>query len=81
VVKLGDVLVRGGTGFIGSNLITDLVGDNKIFILDNLNTGNVINIDPFMDKVRLQVLDTEDVFWVDFAPSSSGFGFSCDGGN
>jgi UDP-glucose 4-epimerase len=68
VVKLGNVLVTGGAGFIGSNLIKELVGDNKIFILDNLNTGNVINIDPFMDKVQLQVLDTEDIFQVDFAP-------------
>jgi UDP-glucose 4-epimerase len=68
VVKLGNVLVTGGAGFIGSNLIKELVGDNKIFILDNLNTGNVLNIDPFMDKVQLQVLDTEDIFQVDFAP-------------
>jgi UDP-glucose 4-epimerase len=68
VVKLGNVLVTGGAGFIGSNLVKELVGDNKIFILDNLNSGNVINIDPFMDKVQLQVLDTEDIFQVDFAP-------------
>ena len=66
--KLGNVLVTGGAGFIGSNLVKELVGDNKIFVIDNLNTGNVINLDPFMNKIQLQVLDTEDIFQVDFAP-------------
>lgn len=68
MAKLGNVLVTGGAGFIGSNLVKELVGDNKIFVIDNLNTGNVINLDPFMDKIQLQVLDTEDIFQVDFAP-------------
>ena len=28
LVKLGNVLVTGGAGFIGSNLVKELVGDN-----------------------------------------------------
>jgi UDP-glucose 4-epimerase len=68
LVKLGNVLVTGGAGFIGSNLVKELVGDNKVFVLDNLNSGNVINLDPFMNKIQLQVLDTEDIFQVEFEP-------------
>jgi len=62
------ILVTGGAGFVGSNLVTALADDNKIFVLDNLHTGNVLNIDNVMGKIELQVLDTEDIFQVDFAP-------------
>ena len=68
VAKLGNVLVTGGAGFIGSNLLKELVEDSKVFVIDNLNTGNVLNIDPYMKKIQLQVLDTEDIFQVDFVP-------------
>ena len=68
MAKLGNVLVTGGAGFIGSNLIRELVGDNKVFVLDNLHTGNVLNIDPYMKKIELRVMDTEDIFQVEFEP-------------
>lgn len=68
MAKLGNVLVTGGAGFIGSNLLKELVEDSKVFVIDNLNTGNVLNIDPYMKKIQLQVLDTEDIFQVDFVP-------------
>ena len=68
MAKLGNVLVTGGAGFIGSNLLMELVEDSKLFVIDNLNTGNVLNIDPYMKKIQLQVLDTEDIFQVDFVP-------------
>ena len=63
------VLVTGGAGFVGSNLVRELVKhNNKIFVLDNLHTGNVLNIDGVMDKIELKVLDTEDIFQVEFNP-------------
>lgn len=42
------VLVTGGAGFIGSNLIETLLGqNNKVTCLDNFATGKRKNIEPF----------------------------------
>lgn len=68
MARLGNVLVTGGAGFIGTNLIKELVGNNKVFVIDNLNTGNVINIEPIREKIEFQALDAEDIFQVDFIP-------------
>lgn len=41
-----NILVTGGAGFIGSNLINELLKDNKkrIFVFDNLSTGRIENL-------------------------------------
>lgn len=45
------ILVTGGAGFIGSNLINKLITeDNEIICVDNLFTGNKKNIYTFLDK-------------------------------
>jgi UDP-glucose 4-epimerase len=42
------ILVTGGAGFIGSNLVAGLLKDgHEIKVLDNLSTGRIENIDPF----------------------------------
>ena len=33
-------LVTGGAGFIGSNLVDELVKENEVVVIDNLSTGN-----------------------------------------
>ncbi len=42
------VLVTGGAGFIGSNLVKGLLAEgHEVKVLDNLCTGRIENIDPF----------------------------------
>lgn len=45
-----NVLITGGAGFIGSNLIKELVKqDNRVVCLDNLSTGHIKNIEEFLN--------------------------------
>ena len=41
-----NVLVTGGAGFIGSNLINEMLKSNKkrVFVFDNLSTGKLENL-------------------------------------
>jgi UDP-glucose 4-epimerase len=48
------VLVTGGGGFIGSNLVERLLADGyDVRVLDNFATGHRANLDEFVDDVEL----------------------------
>jgi UDP-glucose 4-epimerase len=45
------VLITGGAGFIGSNMVDRFLNDGyEITILDNLSTGNLENIRPYLEN-------------------------------
>ncbi|MEI6747553.1 MAG: SDR family oxidoreductase [Bacteroidales bacterium] len=52
------VLVTGGAGFIGSNLVEALLQqDNEVICLDNFSTGKRENIVPFGQNKRFRMIE------------------------
>jgi len=51
-------IVTGGAGFIGSNLVDELVKDgHDITVLDNLSTGQIKNLDNSKSKIKFINID------------------------
>ncbi|MFC1644282.1 NAD-dependent epimerase/dehydratase family protein, partial [Candidatus Omnitrophota bacterium] len=45
-------LVTGGAGFIGSNIVEELLDRGEdVRVLDNLSTGKEEHLAPFMDRI------------------------------
>lgn len=54
------VLVTGGAGFIGSNLVQAFINDNRITavkVLDNLETGRFANISDFKNNPKFEFIE------------------------
>jgi len=51
------ILVTGGAGFIGANLVWSLVRDYEVGIIDNLSTGSIDNVHPAAWFRTLDILD------------------------
>ncbi|MCQ2958844.1 MAG: SDR family oxidoreductase [Bacteroidales bacterium] len=52
-----NILVTGGAGFIGSNLIEALLENNTVTCLDNFSTGYRENIERFLDNPRFTLIE------------------------
>ncbi len=54
------ILVTGGAGFIGSNLIEKLLlQNNEVVCLDNLLTGKIENIEPFFSNKHFTFIQAD----------------------
>ena len=56
-----NIVVTGGAGFIGSNLIKELLKErnNRVFVFDNLSTGRLENLpfnNPNCQFIRIDLL-------------------------
>ncbi len=63
-IRNSRILVTGGAGFIGSNLVEKLLAqENEVVVLDNFMTGKPENIAPFLGRknFRLIVGDIRDM--------------------
>ena len=55
-------LVTGGAGFIGSNIVGELVRRGEtVRVLDNLATGHIENLDSVRQKIRWHEADIRDI--------------------
>jgi len=55
------VLVTGGAGFIGSNIVSELLTRGyQVKVLDNLSTGRKINLEPIIDQIKFIEGDIND---------------------
>ena len=48
-----DILVTGGAGFVGSNLVSALVSEHDVTVLDNFHTGSVDNLKDVKSDINM----------------------------
>lgn len=58
ILKDSRVLVTGGAGFIGSNLVESfLQSGNRVVCLDNFSTGKRKNVENFLDNPKFKLIE------------------------
>lgn len=63
-MKQKRIVVTGGAGFIGSNIVEKIFKDNEVIIIDDLSSGRLENLDHVINNSRVKfcqgsILDTE----------------------
>ncbi len=51
-----NVVITGGSGFIGSNLARALATKNNVIVIDDLSTGNINNIKDLIDSNKIDFI-------------------------
>lgn len=58
------VLITGGAGFIGSHLAArHLANGDQVYVVDNLSTGSLANIDPFRGNSAFRFAEADILHW------------------
>ncbi|WP_372719103.1 NAD-dependent epimerase/dehydratase family protein [Novipirellula sp.] len=77
------ILITGGLGFIGSNLASRLVERGaEVTLIDSLTPeygGNLFNIEPFRDRIRVNISDVRDVHSLRYLVQEQDFLFNLAG--
>jgi len=53
-MKNRNIVVTGGAGFIGSNLVKELARENHVIVIDDLSTGYLKNIQDLVDEKNIE---------------------------
>ena len=56
-MKNKKIVVTGGAGFIGSNIVRSLLVDNDVVVIDNLSTGKIDNIKELMETEKINFIN------------------------
>lgn len=59
------ILVTGGAGFIGSNLVEELVKEHSIVVLDNFHTGSYQNLENVKNQITIINCSCDNIFRLD----------------
>ncbi len=51
-----EIIVTGGAGFIGSNLVDALCSENKVYVIDNMHTGSEKNLAAAMRSGNVKLI-------------------------
>lgn len=57
---MAKILITGGAGFIGSNLVEALLADDRVSlvrVLDDLSTGKIKNLEPFLGRSDFEFIE------------------------
>jgi len=52
-----NIIVTGGAGFIGSNLVKQLVETNHVVVIDDLSTGHIKNIQNLITSKKIEFIN------------------------
>ena len=53
------ILITGGAGFLGINLVNKLIIENDIYVIDNLSSGNIKNISIFNEYPNFKFINND----------------------